>query len=353
MVAGVVALLFFAGCKHANKPSRLTPTEVHQITQELAAAATDTAPPGSIVKSRRMRGRSRGTAAEEIYIGVRGGPAEMQKVQRKLQSLAAERGLSIRSDSSGSTIRMNLRLNGLATHEIEIEQLVLTEQTHAVSGKPRLAILLDDFGSDRRAADTIFALHVPVTISVLPFHLYSREIARDAKQHGCEVMLHLPMQSMANESPESHELRPGLTPGQLRTMVETMLEDVPEADGVNNHQGSQATADSVLMGDLMRVLKDEGVFYVDSRTTAATVAFDAAKREGVRTAFRNVPFLDDLQSKESVSRQLALAINGAKKKGEAIAIGHPRPATMEALKEFLPEARKQGVQLVVVSELVH
>ena len=142
-------------------------------------------------------------------------------------------------------------------------------------------------------------------------------------------------------------------PDEVRDMVGKMLDAVPEADGVNNHQGSQATADGKLMNDLMHVLKDEGVFYVDSRTTTATVAFEAAQREGVRTAFRNVPFLDDLQDKDAVKRQLRLAIQGAKQKGEAIAIGHPHPETLAALREMLPQAKNNGVQLVLVSELVH
>jgi len=131
-----------------------------------------------------------------------------------------------------------------------------------------------------------------------------------------------------------------------------MLDAVPQADGVNNHQGSQATADAALMNELMRVLKDDGVFYVDSRTTAATVAYDAARREGVKAAFRNVPFLDDVQEKSAVKKQLRTAIQGAKQKGEAIAIGHPHAATLEALRETLPQAKAEGVQLVLVSDLV-
>ena len=107
------------------------------------------------------------------------------------------------------------------------------------------------------------------------------------------------------------------------------------------------------MNELMATLRDAGVFYVDSRTTAATVAYETAKREGVRTAFRNVPFLDDVQEKTAVKRQLQIAIRGAKDKGEAIAIGHPHPETLEALREMLPEVKRQGVRLVLVSDLVH
>ncbi|HKF24570.1 MAG TPA: divergent polysaccharide deacetylase family protein, partial [Candidatus Acidoferrum sp.] len=242
--------------------------------------------------------------------------------------------------------RLVFRFRGVTTHRVAIEQL-------APAGRARLAILMDDLGSDRTAAEALFRLHLPVTLSILPFHSHSREIAREALAHGCEVMLHLPMQSRANESPEEQELRPGLSPDGVRGLVEKMLDAIPEADGVNNHQGSEATADNRLMQSLMVVLKDEGVFYVDSRTTAATVAFDAAKHEGVPTAFRNVPFLDDVQNKEAVRRQLKVAIERARGKGEAIAIGHPHPETLAALRELLPQAGKSGVDLVLVSELVH
>src|SRR6266436_4568043 len=103
----------------------------------------------------------------------------------------------------------------------------------------------------------------------------------------------------------------------------------------------------------MPLLTDAEVLYVGSRTTAETVAYDTAKRDGVKTAFRNVPFLDDVQNKAAVKRQLQIAIRGAKEKGEAVAIGHPHAVTLEALRELLPEAKQQGVRLVLVSDLVH
>jgi polysaccharide deacetylase 2 family uncharacterized protein YibQ len=347
-------LLSLAGCKR-DKPARLTPTQIHQIAQELAKAAADEAPQGSLIKSRRARPRSGASGGEELYVGLRSASVPSERIQQALAGIAAAHGLTVSHEVAGTSIaRMIFRSRGVVTHRIEIEQLPgTTERSLASPGQARLAILMDDLGSDRTAAETIFALRVPVTISVLPFHPYSQEIAREARQRGCEVMLHLPMQSLAGESPEQQELHPGLSTDEIRRTVEKMLDAVPEADGVNNHQGSQATADAPLMNQLMRVLKDEGVFYVDSRTTAATVAFDAAKREVVRSSFRNVPFLDDIQNKDAVRRQLRLAIQGAKQKGEAIAIGHPHAETLAALREMLPQAKREGVQLVFVSELVH
>jgi uncharacterized protein len=218
---------------------------------------------------------------------------------------------------------------------------------------PRLAIILDDLGSDRAAAEEIFAMHYPLTISVLPNHEHSREIADEAEQRGYEVMLHLPMQSVANEAPEKDELRPGMTAQQVQSMLNEMIDSIPNAVGVNNHQGSQATSDSALMQELMPALRRKSLFYIDSRTTAATVAFDAAKQAGVPAAFRNVPFLDDVQDTAAIQKQLQLALRGAKEKKSAVAIGHPHAATLAALREFLPTVRKNGVELVFASDLAH
>ncbi len=217
---------------------------------------------------------------------------------------------------------------------------------------PRLAIILDDLGNDPDAAEAIFAFRQPLTISVLPFHLHSTEIAEEAKRRGYEVMLHLPMQAVGNELPEPQQLHAGMSPQELAKTLNAMLASVPAANGVNNHEGSQATTDAKLMAELMPLLKQHGLFFIDSRTTPATVAYEAAGRAGVRSGFRNVPFLDDVRDATAIRKQLELAIRGAKEKGQAIAIGHPHAETLQALREMLPEAAAQGVRLVFVSELV-
>jgi len=144
-----------------------------------------------------------------------------------------------------------------------------------------------------------------------------------------------------------------MAPSLITSMVGDFLTRVPYAKGVNNHQGSEATADPALMSQLMPILREKNLFYIDSRTTAATVAYNAAQQSGVPSAFRNVPFLDDVEEVHAVRKQLELAFRGAKEKGEAIAIGHPHPATREALAEMLPTTKKEGIELVPASELVH
>jgi uncharacterized protein len=222
-----------------------------------------------------------------------------------------------------------------------------------LSAGPRLAIILDDLGNDPAAAEAVFALGCPITISVLPNHPHSAEIAEEARRRGYEVMLHLPMQSVGGEKPESQELRLGMSTPEVAGMIDELLRTVPDAAGVNNHQGSQSTADVRLMDELMPILRQHKLYYVDSRTTAATVAYDTAQRLGVPSGFRNTPFLDDVPELAPVRQQLHLALRKAQEKREVIAIGHPHPATLQALKEVLPEAKAQGIHLVYASELVH
>jgi len=262
--------------------------------------------------------------------------------------------------STGALLRLDYRSAGVITNSVHIISPLpvrasspSSSRSGRQSGEARLAIILDDLGNDRAVANAIFALPFPLTISVLPGHAHSADIAEEAHRRSFEVMLHLPMQSVGNETAEVQELHPGMPADSIPLLFEQMMRSVPNAAGVNNHQGSEATADPALMEELMPVLQAWNLFYVDSRTTAATVAYDIAQRQGVRSAFRNVPFLDDVDEVSAVRKQLDLAFRGAKAKGEAIAIGHPRPATLQALSEVLPQAEARGVHLVYASDLVH
>jgi hypothetical protein len=208
-------------------------------------------------------------------------------------------------------------------------------------------------GNDRSADEAAIALPFPLTISILPHLPLSTEIADAAAHRGDEVMLHLPMQPDSESTPtEAIELRLGMSGREVRSVLAGMLETVPHASGVNNHEGSKATADPGLMDALMPALHDRGLFFVDSRTTASTVAYDTARHYGVRTASRKV-FLDDSLANKAIREQIDLAARDADRDGDAIAIGHPHPETIAALREILPRLKQQGIQLVFASDLVH
>jgi hypothetical protein len=222
-----------------------------------------------------------------------------------------------------------------------------------VRGSGNLAIVIDDMGYDRSLADAVIALPFPLTVSVLPHLPISSEVAEEAHSRGDEVLLHLPMESEGETAKaEEIELRVGMSAGQVSSTVAGMLETVPHAAGVNNHQGSRATSNAALMQALMPLLRERGLFFIDSRTEAKTVAYDVAKRDGVRAASRKV-FLDDVETREAIVAQLELAARDAARDGFTIAIGHPRPATIAALAAEVARLQARGIQLVFASDVVH
>lgn len=341
-------------CKKTS-PEHVIPAEIHAITKELADAAQSAAPTGTRVRIEMQASQKNPEAADglEITLPKTGADSaarsQVTKIQRALGKVATNYGLTEEPSESREGILFFYLRGGTRTHAVHI---------HIGAGAPeqsgaKLAIILDDLGSDPRAAEAIFELPYPLTVSVLPDHEHSGEIAQEAQRRGYQVMLHLPMQAIGNEKAEARELRPGMPEAQVSRLVDEFLRNVPGAVGVNNHQGSEATSDSTLMSELMPVLRDRHLFYIDSRTTAATVAYDSARNSRLPSAFRNVPFLDDVAEVGAVEKQLELAFRGAREKGEAVAIGHPHPATLQALREVLPKAQSEGVRLTFASELVH
>lgn len=290
-------------------------------------------------------------------------PWQAGVLKQRLYDIAERHKLSVQERSTGEVSRFDFTADGVRTHTIH---LILPLPSAPLGphpalpirqAAPKLAIIIDDLGHDRAAADSVLELPFPVTFSVLPDLPFSSEVAEEAYRRGQEVILHLPMEpeseghgSQAVGS-EPTELRIGMRAGQVASTVNGMLETVPHATGVNNHQGSRATADRALMQELMPLLYARGLFFIDSRTTAATVAYEAAERSGVRAASRKV-FLDDTATRDAVLGQLDLAVRDARRDGSAIAIGHPHPATIAALAEGVPRLKSRGIRLVFASDLV-
>ena len=217
----------------------------------------------------------------------------------------------------------------------------------------QLVLIIDDLGYDRAAAEALLALPFPLTVSVIPHLPLSAEVAEEAYRRGEQVMLHLPMQSIARDvKQEDVELRPGMNAAQVDSMLAGMLATVPHAAGVNNHEGSLATSDTALMQALMPSLQERGLFFIDSRTSAATVAYDTAEKFGVAAASRKV-FLDDVPARGAILAQLDLAARDAQRYGFAIAIGHPRPDTIAALRAEVPRIEARGIRLAFASDVAH
>jgi polysaccharide deacetylase 2 family uncharacterized protein YibQ len=219
-------------------------------------------------------------------------------------------------------------------------------------GRPRLAIIIDDCGQWPTTERGFVALDFPVTLSVLPHVRYGPAIARAADAAGKGVMLHLPMQTISGRYPGPGTITVKMPDDAIRSEVEGDLAELPEARGVNNHEGSLATADRRVMGDVADVLVRENRFWIDSKTSAASIAASVTRDRGIPTASRDV-FLDDVDNEAAVESQLREAAARAREDGSAIAIGHPREATLLAVRTLGPELMAAGIDLTLASNLVH
>jgi uncharacterized protein len=354
----LVAALFLAACSNKS----LSKSESRAITAEIVAASERATSRRSEIairpeaSSRGLSGSHKNqAAADDIYVTLLDS-AQLSPLKHSISDIARRHRLTSTETSSAGVERFDLALDGTRTHTIHLVTPV-ADRPHNVAQTtggtpPRLAIILDDLGYERASANAALALPFPLTVSVLPHLPLSADVAEEAYRRGDEVLLHLPMESESNDAkPEPFELRLGMNSQQTKSTLADMLETVPHAVGVNNHQGSRATADPALMSTLMPALRERNLFFIDSRTTAATVAYDAAERAGVQAASRKV-FLDDTPSREAILAQLDLAVRDAMRDGFAIAIGHPHPATIAALTEGVPRAETRGIRLVFASALV-
>jgi uncharacterized protein len=217
---------------------------------------------------------------------------------------------------------------------------------------PRLAIVLDDAGASVEVAREIERLPLEVAVAVLPNATHSAEVARMLGAQGRELLLHMPMEPLANHGPGpgNGSVEVGLAGEEVRSRVERALQVVAGARGVNNHMGSRATADAATMRDVMAVLRAHGVYFLDSRTTADTVAERVARESGVPALHRDV-FLDVVSEPDAIRRALVQAVGRARSQGSAVAIGHVHPLTVELLAGELPRIAGE-VKLVRPSQLL-
>lgn len=348
-------VIYLLGCGDKS----IRKNEIRTITSEIVTAAQKTTQRKSEIAIRPevqlADAGSNRVSADDVYVTL-SDASRADGLRQALDEIAHRHTLSVSETNSGSVQRLDFFFKGTRTHTVHVVMPVVARAHSPVSQNgiksgPKLAIILDDMGYDRAAADAAFALQFPVTLSVIPHLPHSAEVAEEAYRRGDQVLLHLPMEAEAGEKAEPIELRVGMKADQVERDLDSMLETVPHAAGVNNHQGSRATADAKLMGELMPALRRRGLFFVDSRTTAATVAYDAAERAGVRSASRKV-FLDDTTNRDAILSQIDLAARDATRDGFAIAIGHPHPATIAALVEAVPRLEASGVRLVFVSQVV-
>jgi len=213
-----------------------------------------------------------------------------------------------------------------------------------------IAIIIDDMGIDMNIARQLGAIDADLTFSVLPQQPHTEEVARLLHGKGREILLHLPMEGNG-KNPGAGAIYRSMDPSQAGAILLGALKEVPFAVGVNNHMGSAVTPDEAIMKEVLTIIKDRGLFFVDSLTIGSSVGGEVASEIHLPFEARDV-FLDNEQTYPYIAGQLEQLVAAAKRHGKAIGICHPHPVTAQVLAREIPKLKDRGIALVRVSSLV-
>lgn len=217
---------------------------------------------------------------------------------------------------------------------------------------PKIAIVIDDMGLVRSATDRLAETAGPLTLAFLPYADDLPSQTQRVRRYGHELMVHLPMEPKSKYAdPGRNALLLSVDQAEFDRRLDWNLSRFDGFVGINNHMGSRLTEDHSRMARVMEVLNRSGLLFLDSLTSSQTAGPRAAKASSVPYLKRDV-FLDNVREREAITRQLIKTIALAKRRGSAIAIGHPYDQTIDVLNEWLPQLRQHGVQLVPISHLM-
>jgi len=219
--------------------------------------------------------------------------------------------------------------------------------------RPRVAIIIDDMGMNLPIAKQFAQLSFPLTFSIFPYAPHALEVAKLFHEAGQKIMLHVPMEphGYPDVDPGPGALLDSMDDQQLLSRFSKELSAIPGIVGINNHMGSRLTENRHIMALFMNCLHDKPLFFLDSRTTAASVAFDEAIKAGIPAGQRDV-FLDNIRDEGYILAQLKKLVAIARIKKTAVAIGHPYPETVAALRKFGQLMQKAKVVIVPVSTMI-
>lgn len=244
------------------------------------------------------------------------------------------------------------RANGSSEKALPVKAASILPPKENAGGQVtgRLAIVIDDAGRDLDSQHIYEQMGIPLTLAVMPDQIHTRDAALSWRAHGLPVILHQPMESVSGIGMEPKVILTSMSDAAIRQMLRDSLSQLPEAIGINNHQGSKATIDARTMDIVMNELHHRGLFFFDSHTNSTTAADKAAKTYGVPYV-RNDLFVDNSASVSDICAMIQEGADRAKKKGTYIIIGHCRPHTAEAFRQMVPKLKAQGIEFVYLSSL--
>ncbi len=222
----------------------------------------------------------------------------------------------------------------------------------AAIGGPKLAIIIDDIGYNEDTGLRAAKLPSTITLSVLPFSPNGASLAKIASANDKEIMLHAPMSTISARPLDPGGLNEHMDRKEFVKTLNHSLDALDMISGVNNHMGSLLTQKEKQMRWLMDTLKAHSLYFIDSRTSPDSLAYEVAQAEDLPSSKRDV-FLDNDRSVEAITARLKEALNDAQKHGHAVAIGHPYAETLTVLENVLPAlAAEKNITLVRASAIV-
>ncbi len=218
--------------------------------------------------------------------------------------------------------------------------------------RPRIVIVIDDMGIDKKRSARVMRLPAPLTLSFLPYATHVQEQVDAARARGYAIMAHIPMQPDSDRiDPGPNVLRGDVPPDELQRRIIANLDGFSGYTGINNHMGSRFTRNRAGLEVVMRELVKRHLYFLDSKTHPDSVAAPVAAEAGLATARRDV-FIDHVETPEAVAKALARTEYFARRHGGAIAIGHPKDVTIEGLATWLPTLKAKGFDVVTIDQFL-
>ena len=253
------------------------------------------------------------------------------KADKNLTTHKNDKNLTLAKTDVNSTFfvinKLNLDKNETKSENLKVENKKLSIKKPFDGKKPKLAIIMDDISEAGQVAK-IKKLPVAVTPSIFPPSAKKPHTPNLSKGFKA-FSIHLPLEAL-KYSDNLKTLKTNASYDEIEQAVVKLRKDFPNAKFINNHTGSKFTGDANAMNLLIRALYKYDFYFIDSRTIGKTAVGGAVRKFNMRYAYRDI-FLDNIDSVAEVRIKLKEAVQIAKKKGYAIAIGHPKNATFGAL----------------------
>ena len=221
-----------------------------------------------------------------------------------------------------------------------------------IEEKPELVFVIDDVGNSKEQLKKFLKIPYPVTFAIMPDRKYTRECAAMIKAAGKDYILHQPMEALGGSDPGKSAIMKGMSDSEIKAVLRHNFEQLPDAKGMNNHMGSAATSDPMIMKSVMEYLSENNLFFLDSFTISTSVGAASADKHNVKYMKRNSMFLDNENDHEAIQNAINEGKKTAGKSGHAVMIGHVMTGELaELMLDLYPNFIEDGFSLKEISEL--